>query len=907
MEESIVFINRKIFDLNLKIERNIEDSIENRGYMSQNIIKSLRDLVEYISFKVYVMENQKCYTEYNHVNNGLAIKYIKSLDKHKILKKFHSLLEIGPSHNSYGEDGSIRLIVKYQEYLINLKKYYYNMFKEDILSNLHKFPIFKIDSSLINYYKEVYNRVIKIKIDYSNPVTGNVYYIQKIKPLTINDTIFYEITLTPATDYLNKFNRIIFYSPVKIPYNYAIKIGFIKQYIKFFNTEVEIKIINNYDIFIKPSEINNLYKIFGIDKRVSCQANEYNYFMKLLKLKHWTLNDIVRLSDEQFYSIKDETMIFNTHNILELLEMIRDIVFKQKEGHNVLKYLIYVLRNSILIDQISSEPCANLSNLYLKWGCIVFETMPYASSLNNHRVSISDLFEIIDTENREPEFFGRKIQDLSDSTNKIYFSFEEIGYDENECKKLVDAYNERVYYKHTNRYLDMKNKKVYIKGYEESTIKIINILKAKSKETNNEYQKMYDLFEIFSDYKFTDDTKRNIARKVFINSNVGLIYGSAGTGKTEMIKIMSKIFKGKKIAFLAKTNAALNNIKIRVGTKHIDSYHFSTIDKFVENLLYDSYDLIIVDECSIVENELMLKMLEKSNYNCLLLVGDIYQIEAVGFGNWFRFAKELIQDSSYELLENFRTTNNGLKTLWSKVRNLDNGITEKTIDEDFSENISDSIFIKRAEEEIVLCLNYDGPYGINNINRYLQLTNPNESVEWGVNLYKVGDPVIFSDVRRFSNVLYNNLKGKILKIDYNKESITFKLSVEKKITEMEELVNNIKIISKSEDSSIIEIKVLRKDDEDKDDTIEYVVPFVVSYATSIHKSQGLEFDSVKIIISNESEDMITKNIFYTAITRAKKSLKIYWSAECQNKIIKNMKDNSLKGDILLIKNKMNNL
>ena len=38
MEESIVFINRKIFDLNLKIERNIEDSIENRGYMSQNII-----------------------------------------------------------------------------------------------------------------------------------------------------------------------------------------------------------------------------------------------------------------------------------------------------------------------------------------------------------------------------------------------------------------------------------------------------------------------------------------------------------------------------------------------------------------------------------------------------------------------------------------------------------------------------------------------------------------------------------------------------------------------------------------------------------------------------------------------------------------------------------------------------
>ena len=44
-----------------------------------------------------------------------------------------------------------------------------------------------------------------------------------------------------------------------------------------------------------------------------------------------------------------------------------------------------------------------------------------------------------------------------------------------------------------------------------------------------------------------------------------------------------------------------------------------------------------------------------------MLVGDIYQIEAIEFGNWFRFAKELISENSYELTENFRTTNNGLK------------------------------------------------------------------------------------------------------------------------------------------------------------------------------------------------------------------------------------------------------
>ena len=220
-------------------------------------------------------------------------------------------------------------------------------------------------------------------------------------------------------------------------------------------------------------------------------------------------------------------------------------------------------------------------------------------------------------------------------------------------------------------------------------------------------------------------------------------------------KIISKIFDGKRIAFLAKTNAALNNIKIRVGKEAMDSYEFYTVDKFVDDSIRDSYDLVVVDECSMVENDIMLQMLEKNNYDCLLLVGDIYQIEAIEFGNWFRFAKELIPEYSYELTENFRTTNNGLKKLWSKVRNLDDGITEKTIDEAYSEILSESIFENREEEEIVLCLNYDGPYGINNINRYLQMTNKNDATVYlnTPNItYKTRIEQIYDE---FKNTFYN--------------------------------------------------------------------------------------------------------------------------------------------------------
>ena len=58
-----------------------------------------------------------------------------------------------------------------------------------------------------------------------------------------------------------------------------------------------------------------------------------------------------------------------------------------------------------------------------------------------------------------------------------------------------------------------------------------------------------------------------------------------------------------------------------------------------------------------------------------------------------------------------------------------------------------------------------------------------------------------------------------------------------------------------------------------------------AYALSIHKAQVLEYDSVKVVITNDVEDMITSNIFYTAVTRYKDKLKIYWTPETQDKII----------------------
>ena len=214
-----------------------------------------------------------------------------------------------------------------------------------------------------------------------------------------------------------------------------------------------------------------------------------------------------------------------------------------------------------------------------------------------------------------------------------------------------------------------------------------------------------------------------------------------------------------------------------------------------------------------------------------------------------------------------------------------------------------TIFEKDEDDEILLCLNYDGPYGINSINKYLQSNNSNIAYEWGINTYKVGDPILFNDLNRFSPVLYNNLKGEILNISKADDHITFDILVNIVIEDYQAYSVGLEVLSRKDSSTTIRFSVYANTNEDWEDKKECIIPFVVAYATSIHKSQGLEYDSVKIILNDEIGDVISLNIFYTAITRAKKKLKIYWSPECMNKIINefNIKNSD---DINIIKSKI---
>ncbi len=111
------------------------------------------------------------------------------------------------------------------------------------------------------------------------------------------------------------------------------------------------------------------------------------------------------------------------------------------------------------------------------------------------------------------------------------------------------------------------------------------------------------------------------------------------------------------------------------------------------------------------------------------------------------------------------------------------------------------------------------------------------------------------------------------------------------------------------DNTIVRFSVYKTRGTDEDDdgnTTRTIVPFQIAYAVSIHKAHGLEYESVKIVITDEVDELITHNIFYTAITRTRKDLKIYWTGEVEKKILARIKPMNIDADVEILRKHISN-
>lgn len=896
------------------------DEIENnsRGAISQDILEQLTKFVNHILLKFYAngkeipitAENIAKATEYAQINSDLYTLY-----------KFHNYLEVVTTQYTLDEDGSERLMLKYYQYLLeakNLIRHYYGI---DVLHNIDKFPL-HLDDTLQEYYKKISDKIER-QPAVLHTDSKDKYYIQKIKPLFVNGKIYYEITFTPIDDRKNKSksNRVIAFTKLPIKSNYASKFHLIHETIEILGKTMPIIIIDGWEVSIRDCEFQNFISLIkGEKKRVPYP--EQRLICEFLTKTKYTLTALMDFPDKAYDRITLEWKNnLKSSVFIPILDYCRNLIRNGRNGQNVLRYLLYNMNNVIIKGQYSSgyyskyyEEWINagnnyLSGLYLANGCRQFDSLPFNRSPIGHNPKLGAIFDCIPCKDKRPELFARFIRNNTEGKGQLFTAVDELS-NFPDYIQLINEYNNSLWPGHRPASdLMFEHNQVFINDYKLDTCKIIEELQKLAESGIENYSDDVDIWLLLDDYEIDCDEKKDIISRIFSESRVGVIYGSAGVGKSTLINHVSHYLNDAEKLYLTQTNPAKENLMRKIDAENTN---FSTIESFKhQGSPFAEYKLLVIDECSTVSNKDMCEILQKANFEMLLLVGDTYQIDAIQFGNWFSVLKSFLPESSvFELTQPHRTKDERLLELWDKVRHMEDTAKEVIERESYSLKVDETLLSSLEPGEAILCLNYDGLYGINNINRFLQESNPNPAVTWDIQHYKVGDPILFLDSDRFRPIIYNNMKGilqgvEIIDEGTMEERIQFDVEIQKTVDERDVSGLNLELLEcfEEEGKSLIRFYVhkLKSADEDGEDS-STAVPFQVAYAVSIHKAQGLEYDSVKIVITDEVEELVTHNIFYTAITRAREKLKIYWTPEVEEKVINRIKPRDISKDVELLKN-----
>lgn len=892
--------DRNILIVSENICKNIASiTNDDRGFKSQNILNNLRHLVEAVDQRIYSEKASITLNKYDDIERSVA--YVASRGELKFLNRFHYFLQAAVSHFIPDEDGATRLMLKYYEWLLRIREYIKNSFGLDILQNLEDYPLDQ-DDSLDEYYEKIAFQLDHVR--YSDRAPSDRFYVQKSKTFFFGGRIYYEITVIPADDYSSKFNRFTVFSKKEIPTYYAIKLNFIDTEIEILGRWMPIRVIDNYKVAIRPVEFEDFSRILNMPK-VNAGTIEYNSMMEYLTVSGMSLTELVTMGDEYYDAVKTEIQnLSRSNNLFNSLDRCRQLIRSAAPGSNILRYVLLKMRHHVMKYQIADRPNNWISYLCLWNECLPFDNMPFDASLVYHNPSLFDVFSCISSKGREHEILSRKIRINTEQNVQLFTPTKDVEYI-GDVEELANKFNSLLIPKHVPvRSLVIEKDKVYIKGYEADTVSIINDLISRVGGGLTGYRNAMDAW-LQATPAVDCDEKKTILLDMFSKYDLALIYGAAGTGKTTLIKHLSAYFADSSKLFLANTNPAKENLRRQIK---VSNSEFSTIASCGPLVNGYSYDIVFIDECSTVDNAAMKDLLKRLRCRLLVLVGDVYQIRSIKFGNWFSLARYFLSsDVIYELNTPYRSKHSSMVDLWNKVRLLDERTEEYIALQNYASELDDSIFVREDLDEIILCLNYDGLYGINNINRFLQNDNPNPAVYWDSWIYKVGDPVIFNEHNRFYPTLYNNLKGWIRNIKKETAAIEFDIEVDMALTEFSAMAAGFELLECDVPGhSLIRFTVDHYvDDDGREKNSQEVVPFQVAYAISIHKAQGLEYNSVKVVVTNEIEEQITHNIFYTAITRARKKLKIYWTPETQHKVLTEMEPISCKRDAFIVSNKHN--
>lgn len=401
--------------------------------------------------------------------------------------------------------------------------------------------------------------------------------------------------------------------------------------------------------------------------------------------------------------------------------------------------------------------------------------------------------------------------------------------------------------------------------------------------------------ELENDIEYEILQKRAI--KEAVASSVFVLTGGPGTGKTTVVRAIIRIFEsmGMRMALASPTGRAAKRLSeaasMEAKTIHrLLEMEYGSDDHVVfhrdENNLLDE-DVIIIDEASMIDVFLMSALLHAVKPSArLILIGDADQLPPVGPGYVFRDIIESDRFSSVTLTHIFRQAGESL--IVRNAHAVNNGKYMDLLSKD-----ADFFFLPRSGDEetaatiVSLCAkrlpktyNMSVFGGIQVITPSKKGTNGTEALNFALQsainppdngkrekkvrdtVFREGDKVM--QIRNDYNIdwkkangaegagIFNGDIGVIEEINLSEESVTV-------IFDDKRAVYDFSMLDELESA----------------------------YAITVHKSQGSEYPIVVIPLYRYSQRLLTRNLLYTALTRAQKMVILVGDEEVSKRMIDN--------------------